>query len=146
MQVEGGAIGAGGAALAVTGPQVELMEAKRILIVEDDRDAAATFSEALTGSGHKVRTAGSAGEAILQAQSFHPDLCVIDIGLPDGNGIRLARTLGLVHDCPTILVTGMQSYAESTPRHDAYTKIVLFKPVSPRDLLWAVEDALNVHA
>jgi len=63
----------------------------RVLVVEDDEDAAITLSTLLTHRGCQVRIAHSVREALRQLESWAPDVMICDIGLPDGDGCSLLR-------------------------------------------------------
>jgi PAS domain S-box-containing protein len=65
----------------------------RILIVDDNEDAAHMLTLALELLGCQVRTTHTAAEAVVAASTFHPAVALLDIGLPDMNGYELARQL-----------------------------------------------------
>jgi diguanylate cyclase (GGDEF)-like protein len=77
------------------GVQVAPLASRRILLVEDDPACAAALSEFLRMEGFVVAVAGSAAEALTAARREPPDLFILDVGLPDGDGFRLASQLGL---------------------------------------------------
>jgi len=64
-----------------------------ILIVEDDEGIGANLQRALTGESTSVAWARSAAETRKQAQERMPDLVLLDLGLPDGDGVDLCRAL-----------------------------------------------------
>ncbi|QBE63818.1 hybrid sensor histidine kinase/response regulator [Pseudoduganella lutea] len=68
-------------------------DAVRVLIVDDNRDAAETLAMALQVSGYETRTVHTAGAALEIAAAFRPEAALLDIGLPDMNGYELARLL-----------------------------------------------------
>ncbi|GAB5095581.1 PAS domain-containing protein [Caballeronia sp. LP006] len=65
----------------------------RILVVDDNRDAADSLAMLCESEGHKARVAYSSAEALDAAPPFHPDVALLDIGLPDIDGYELARRL-----------------------------------------------------
>ncbi|HEY6124176.1 MAG TPA: ATP-binding protein, partial [Steroidobacteraceae bacterium] len=69
------------------------VKARRILIVDDNADAASSLSELLKMDGHQTQPAFSAEEALSLAQSFDPDIVLLDIGLPRMDGYEVARRL-----------------------------------------------------
>lgn len=120
-------------------------ESKRsILVVEDDADLRENLSEVLgagTG-GHEITAVGSRAEALAAAERRPYDFAVLDIRLPDGSGLELARTLRerLGERCPTLVImsaypeevgTAVQSIARAGPP----VVEVLRKPFSPDALL-----------
>jgi signal transduction histidine kinase/CheY-like chemotaxis protein len=71
----------------------ERREAKRVMVVDDNRDAADSLALLLGLGGHQVRAVGDGRAAIEAAQAFAPDLIVMDIGLPGLDGYATARRL-----------------------------------------------------
>jgi PAS domain S-box-containing protein len=65
----------------------------KILVVDDNRDAADTCAMLLEASGHHVQTAYTGRQALELARTFHPHALLLDIGLPDIDGYRLAQRL-----------------------------------------------------
>jgi len=65
---------------------------RRVLIVEDNKDAADTLQELLELDGHAVAVAYDGADGIAKAREFHPDLVFCDIGLPGMDGYAVART------------------------------------------------------
>ncbi|MET0266268.1 MAG: ATP-binding protein [Duganella sp.] len=68
----------------------------RVLVVDDNIDAAQTLQLLLEAAGHQVTVVHSAHEALEAAQAISPQLCLLDIGLPDINGNDLARGLRML--------------------------------------------------
>ena len=82
---------------------------KRILVVDDNQDAADTLAELLELDGHEVRTAYTGAQAIERTVAFRPDIVFLDIGLPDINGHEVAgklRQLAIPQDFLLIALTG----------------------------------------
>jgi PAS domain S-box-containing protein len=71
----------------------EKSAARRILVVDDNADARESLTEVLGEWGHDVRTAENGETALEAARAFHPEVVLIDIGLPGMNGYDLARAL-----------------------------------------------------
>ncbi|HEX4047919.1 MAG TPA: response regulator, partial [Elusimicrobiota bacterium] len=65
----------------------------KLLIVEDDEDAASFMKYVLEAESHSVRTAGAAEEARRLLLDFEPDLVILDRGLPDQDGLEFCREL-----------------------------------------------------
>jgi PAS domain S-box-containing protein len=83
--------------------------ALRILVVDDNQDAADTCSTLLELSGHQVQTAYTGGGAFALAMEFRPQVLVLDIGLPDVNGYEIAEQIRATpwgHDIVLVAVTG----------------------------------------
>jgi CheY-like chemotaxis protein len=83
--------------------------ALRVLLVDDNRDAADTFAILLELEGHEVRTAYSGRIALELAENFRPHVAVLDIDLPDLDGYRVAQLIrgtGWGKDAVLVAVTG----------------------------------------
>jgi PAS domain S-box-containing protein len=66
---------------------------RRVFIVDDNADAADSLAELLRLEGHEAQAVHSPGEALRQIESFHPDIALLDIGLPEMDGFELSRRL-----------------------------------------------------
>jgi signal transduction histidine kinase/DNA-binding response OmpR family regulator len=66
---------------------------RRILVVDDDTDAADMLSEALRAAGHEVREEHDGASALVAAAQFQPDVVLLDLGLPGMGGLEVARRL-----------------------------------------------------
>ena len=79
--------------------------ATRILVVEDDPGIARLLDDNLTIDGFDVRVASTGHDALRDSQSFAPDLVLLDVKLPDGNGLELCQLLRQGGRRPVIFVT-----------------------------------------
>jgi CheY-like chemotaxis protein len=78
----------------------------RVLVVDDNRDAAETLSELLAYYGYEVATCYDGPEALATAERFEPDACVLDLTMPGMDGYELARRLRQrTPDRPPVLAT-----------------------------------------
>lgn len=113
-----------------------------ILYVEDHPPAQllmkAIISEMTT---HVLYAANSGAEARTITLAQHPDLYIIDLDLPDTDGISLAAELRKLHLAPVLLVS---AYAESVKESDMSANILAYlaKPLDPDDVEIAVRRAL----
>jgi CheY-like chemotaxis protein len=104
---------------------------RRILVVDDNRDAADSTGLLLVLWGHQVRVVYDGPSAVAAATEYRPDVCLIDIGMPGMDGFQVAERLRqdpALADMRLIALTGFDREAgeQSTdPRFDAY----LLKPV-----------------
>jgi len=76
-----------------TDPAPAVSVRRRILIADDNQDAAESLSMLLELSGHEVRIAHQGRDALAIAQTFRPDTALLDIGMPDLSGYEVARAL-----------------------------------------------------
>jgi CheY-like chemotaxis protein len=87
----------------------------RVLVVDDEADVTLVLGEALRDRGHVVAVASSGREAIETASSFQPDAALVDVGLPDIDGVTLAELLRGTSSKP-VRVIGFSGYAEKRIR------------------------------
>lgn len=105
---------------------------RRILVVDDNVDAADTLAMALELLGHSVQTAYSAADALVRASAFGPSLILLDIGLPDMNGYQVAQTIRAQpwgSELTLIAATGWGQDADRQRAHDAGFDHHLVKPI-----------------
>jgi DNA-binding response OmpR family regulator len=79
--------------------------AVRILIVEDEASIAEPFARLLRREGFETTVAATAAEALSAARETEPDLVLLDLALPDGDGRDVCRVLRAERDVPVIMVT-----------------------------------------
>jgi CheY-like chemotaxis protein len=112
--------------------------ARRVLIVDDDLDNAEGLALLCRLAGHEVEVAQDGPTAIEKAKSFHPEVVVLDIGMPGMDGIETCRQLRGLSECPrpfVIAVTGWGLSADYDRTRAAGFDHHLVKPVEPQQLL-----------
>ena len=110
----------------------------RFLLVDDNVDAVNTLQQFLTAAGHEVVVAYRAADAVALARTVAPQLCLLDIGLPDFDGNELARRLrGMPETAGAILiaVTGYGRREDKEKSDLAGFDHYFVKPLDPRELL-----------
>ena len=110
---------------------------QRVLVVDDNADAADSLAMALRIDGHTVGTAYGARQALDQAEAFRPDVVLLDIGLPDMDGFEVARRLRSMRGFEAVrlvAVTGYGSAKASTQSRATGFDEYLVKPISPTEL------------
>jgi signal transduction histidine kinase/ActR/RegA family two-component response regulator len=114
---------------------------KRVLVVDDNIDAAESIAVFLRLEGHEVRTVGDGPQAVAIAQVFAPQVAVIDIGLPGMNGYEVARRLQLKSaQGPSLLIalTGYGQKEDRTRSTEAGFHHHFVKPADPRTIQAAI--------
>jgi signal transduction histidine kinase len=109
-----------------------VVRSRRILVVDDNADAATSLSELLKMDGHQTQPAFSADEALSLAQSFNPEVVLLDIGLPHMDGYEVARRLRhsiLRKGTTLIALTGYGQAEDREHAHAAGFDAHLVKPV-----------------
>ncbi len=115
----------------------------RVLVVEDDREIRAMMQSSLAVEGFEVQTAVSVSEASALLQHALPDVVVLDLGLPDGDGIELVRLVRKHHSLPILIVSARHQEAEKIKLLDAGADDYLSKPFSVAELLARIRVALR---
>ncbi|GIH73146.1 response regulator transcription factor [Sphaerimonospora thailandensis] len=105
-----------------------------VLLIEDDATIRATLTRGLREHGHAVSSAHIAMDGLRAAVSDHPDLIVLDLGLPDLDGIDLLRMLRAVSRVPVIVATARDGDAEMIRLLDAGADDYVVKPYSAAQL------------
>src|SRR6476620_9232264 len=107
----------------------------RVLVVEDDEDIALVLQRALRMEGYEVRVAGDGEAALDEAARFHPDLVVLDLGLPKLDGMEVARRLRGADDVPILMLTARDALDRRVEGLDAGADDYLVKPFERQELL-----------
>jgi CheY-like chemotaxis protein len=117
-----------------SGPEASGQQ-RRILVVDDNVDAAEALAELLREYGHNVRTAHGAGSGITEALRMRPEIVLLDISMPDADGYEVARRLR-AELSGTILValTGYGEHRHRQKSREAGFDHHLTKPVDTREL------------
>jgi two-component system CheB/CheR fusion protein len=84
----------------------------RVLVVDDNIDAAASIEILLRSTGHDVRTAGEGQSALRIAEEFLPRVILLDIGLPDMDGYAVCRALREMPCCRDIFIAALTGWGE----------------------------------
>jgi signal transduction histidine kinase len=116
--------------------------AKRVLVVDDNQDAAELLGEVLRTAGHEVQIAHDGPEALGLLRRFLPQVAVLDIGLPVMDGYELARRLRAAPRLARLRCIAVTGYGQETDRarsRDAGFELHLVKPVDLSTLLQALE-------
>jgi two-component system, OmpR family, KDP operon response regulator KdpE len=106
-----------------------------VLIIEDEPQMRRFLRPALEGQGYRVLEATTAAEAMLEASSHNPDLVVLDLGLPDGDGIDVARRLREWSAVPIVVVSARGQEADKVAALDAGADDYVTKPFGMAELL-----------
>jgi PAS domain S-box-containing protein len=118
-------------------------EALRVLVVDDNNDAVEMLAEALRALGHTVVTAEDGPSALRASAEFHPEVAVLDIGLPVMDGFELAERLR-ASECPPARLIAVTGYGQDEDRaraKDAGFGVHLVKPIDLRALDKAIRAA-----
>jgi two-component system KDP operon response regulator KdpE len=122
------------------------MENKKILIVEDDPDIRKSMSVRLKASGYDIFVASDVITSVIMARKHEPDLIILDLGLPAGDGFVVIERLKMVPALaliPVIIVSGRAGLANQELALEAGVKAFLQKPVDNAELLAVIRKTLG---
>ncbi|MFO1067685.1 MAG: response regulator [Geminicoccaceae bacterium] len=114
-----------------------------ILVVDDDARLRALLQRYLTQNGYIVSVAATAAEAHASLQSIRPDLCVLDVMLPDQDGISITRELRRRDQLPVLLLTARGEPEDRIAGLEVGADDYLVKPFEPRELLLRIATILR---
>jgi CheY-like chemotaxis protein len=135
------------AAAGDTGAAAAAPAPLRVLVVDDNRDAADSLAMLLQQMGHLARSVHGGQEALELVKGWTPDLAFIDIGMPKVSGFDLVRSLrqqGL--QALLVALTGWGTQADTDRSRDAGFDLHLTKPLAPQALQEALQRALQARA
>jgi DNA-binding response OmpR family regulator len=116
-----------------------------ILVVEDEASIASFVSLYLKNAGYEVKTAGNGAEAVqhLQAHAAQVSLILLDLMLPDVDGIELARRLRQKWDVPILMLTARDEDVDKIIGLEVGADDYMTKPFNPRELVARVKAILR---
>jgi two-component system KDP operon response regulator KdpE len=115
----------------------------RILLVDDEIAIQRSVAPLLRSRGYDVEIAGSASEALKTVSAHAPDLIVLDLGLPDMDGIEVCRRIRVSSTVPILVLSARGSEAEKVKALDLGADDYVTKPFGPEELLARIRVALR---
>ena len=119
------------------------MTGKKVLVVDDDVKTVELVKLYLDRDGYQVLTAYNGVEALRLAREGHPDLVVLDLMLPDIDGLEVCRTLRRESDVPIIMLTARTTDQDKLVGLDLGGDDYVTKPFSPKELMARVRAVLR---
>jgi two-component system KDP operon response regulator KdpE len=117
-----------------------------VLIVEDDTAIRAVLRMLLESQQYRVVEAESAARGAIEARSHRPDLAIIDLGLPDRDGLSLIREIRRFSPLPILVLSARTMEADKIAALDAGADDYVAKPFSTPEMLARVRAALRRSA
>ncbi|OLC75380.1 MAG: DNA-binding response regulator [Acidobacteria bacterium 13_1_40CM_4_65_8] len=108
---------------------------KHILVVDDEPRIAEIARDYLERAGFKVTTAGNGADALAFARTKRPDLIVLDLGLPQMDGLDVTRTLRKQSNVPIIMLTARVDESDKLIGLELGADDYVTKPFSPKELV-----------
>jgi DNA-binding response OmpR family regulator len=117
--------------------------APTVLVVEDESSIASFVSLYLKNAGYAVRTAATGGDALAQAAAHEPALIVLDLMLPDIDGIEVCKRIRQRSDVPILMLTARDEDVDKIIGLEVGADDYLTKPFNPRELVARVKSILR---
>ena len=115
----------------------------RVLVVEDEAPLAQLAAKYLERDHHEIRIVTDGLHAVAQAREFHPDVVVLDLGLPGIDGLEVCRQVRQFSDCYIIMLTARDDEVDKLVGLSVGADDYLTKPFSPRELAARVKVLLR---
>jgi DNA-binding response OmpR family regulator len=120
------------------------MQRRRVLVVEDDVLVSELVQDCLEEGGFDVQCVGRGSEARKVVEAAPPDVAILDLGLPDGDGIALTTQLkGMVPHMGIIILSGRSAPVERIVGLEVGADDYLCKPFEPRELVARVRSLIR---
>lgn len=117
-----------------------------LLLVVDDEEAIRRFLRVtLESQNYRVKEAATANEGLIQARTQRPDLILLDLGLPDGDGVGVTRVLRAESSVPILILSARDQEQDKVAALDAGADDYLTKPFGMAELAARIRTALR-HA
>ena len=113
------------------------MKSRRILVVDDNADAAQTLGMVLEMSGHQVHLAYDGEQAVIKARELAPEIALVDIGLPKLNGYGVAQAIRAEPWGAKMLLIALSGWGQEEDKRRALAAGFNFhrtKPVDPEQV------------
>lgn len=123
---------------------VDYLKTKRILLVDDEQELLDMLASILKSDGYSnISTAKSVAEALSLAGEIEPELAILDVMLPDGNGFDLMSRLKEKGDYPVLFLTARGEDNDKFKGFDLGADDYVVKPFLPKELLFRVAAILR---
>jgi DNA-binding response OmpR family regulator len=114
-----------------------------VLVVEDETSIASFVAAYLRNAGYVVSTAATAQAALVQLAGDSPALVILDLNLPDGDGVELCRRIRKTSDVPILMLTARDEDIDKIIGLEVGADDYMTKPFNPRELVARVKSILR---
>lgn len=117
----------------------DYLKRKKILLVDDEPELLNMVTSILENEGYtNIKTASTAAGAIDACKNFKPELAVLDVMLPDGNGFDLLRELKKISDFPVLFLTARGEDEDKWKGFGSGADDYMVKPFLPKELTFRI--------
>ena len=120
-----------------------MQQGSRILMIDDDVNLNALLTEYLEGFGLKLETETTAAAGRHRLRRELPDLLILDVMLPDGDGLSLCREFRAEYDLPIIMLTARGEVADKVMGLEFGADDYIGKPFEPRELVARIQSVVR---
>jgi DNA-binding response OmpR family regulator len=121
------------------------MERKKVFYIEDEPSLGKIVKDTLEKQGYDILWETDGAKVISHLEHYHPDICVIDIMLPNIDGYSLSRTIrGMYPDLPVIFLTARTSTSDVVKGFESGGTDYIRKPFSIEELIARIENQLSL--
>jgi len=117
-----------------------------ILVIEDEEVISNFINAILNSNGYQVMSSKNGKEGLMMATSYSPDVILLDLGLPDIDGIEILRTLRTLSKIPIVVVSARGHEREKVEALDLGADDYIVKPFGTSELLARIRTALRHSA
>ncbi len=129
--------------MITTGQLADRESVATVLLVEDEQDIRRFVRTALRSEQHRVLEAGTISQGLIEADSGKPDLVILDLGLPDGDGVQFVQDFRHWSQAPVLVLSARSAEKEKIAALDAGADDYLTKPFAVGELLARVRALLR---
>lgn len=115
----------------------------KILLIEDDKSICRFISTALEGNGYKVTAASNGREGLSLAASFCPDVILLDLGLPDIEGLQVLKQIRTWSNMPVIVISARTKEQEKVEALDSGADDYITKPFGTEELMARIRTCMR---
>ena len=116
---------------------------KTIAIIEDERPIAELIARTLEEHGFRTKSYSSGGAFLAALRNGAPSLCLLDLGLPDGDGMALLQRIRQLADTPIIILSARQHPSDRIVGLELGADDYVIKPFEPREVVARVRSVLR---
>jgi DNA-binding response OmpR family regulator len=131
-----------GASPAMTQSPIDPSQA-RIFVLEDDPEVARLICMSLAEYGFRCEQMRAGRQLLERARQYAPDLCIVDLGLPDMDGMQVVRELQDGSPCAVLILTGRNDVTDRVLGLELGADDYIVKPFEPRELVARVRSILR---
>ncbi len=118
-------------------------QGKLIVLVEDDPDVARITEQVLGDFGFRTVWCRSGGELLRRLRTLSPDLCIVDLGLPDMDGLEAMQRIRAQSSCGILILTGRAHVSDRVMGLELGADDYVLKPFEPRELVARVRSIVR---